>query len=108
MREGEEKFYLYKMKKDTSVQFLVNTPNVIVYLADKEKCPAPKLKECSEKQFSYHHPTIYEAKEDVELVIKVVALDSCYFVVTALESSKPYIELKDSEPFVYLLDDNEP
>ena len=53
------------MKKDTSAQFLVNTPNVIIYTADKKKCEVEKLKECSEKQFSYHHPTIYEAKEDI-------------------------------------------
>ena len=39
--------------------------------------------------------------------MKVVALDNCQFVITALESSKPYIDLKDSEPFVYLMDDNE-
>ena len=36
-----------------------------------------------------------------------MALDSCHFTINALESGKPFIELKDSVPFVYLMDDNE-
>lgn len=65
VREGEEKYYMYKMKKGTLVQFIVNTPNVLVKLADRAKCDPAQIRECHEKQFNYHHPTIYEAKEDV-------------------------------------------
>jgi len=84
MREGEEKFYMYKMKKGTLAQFIVNTPNVLVRVANRAKCDPSLINECHEKQFNYHHPTIYEAKEDLELALKVVALDNCNFAITAL------------------------
>lgn len=86
---------------------MVNTPSIIAYVANKKKCEPQKLSECSQKQFNYHHPTIFEVKQETFLVIKVVALDNCEFTITALSSSKPYIELTDSKPFVYLMDDNE-
>ena len=75
---------MYKMKKGTLAQFVVNTPNVIVQVADRAKCNPAQINQCHEKKFNYHHPTIYEAKEDVELALKVSALDNCNFAITAL------------------------
>lgn len=59
LREGEEKFYLYKMKANDAIQMLVNTPNVIVYVANKASCKGEQLAHCYEKQVSYQSPSIY-------------------------------------------------
>lgn len=40
------------------------------------------------------------------IAFKVVALDNCEFVMTLLDEHEPYISLKDTEPFVYLMNDN--
>ena len=59
LREGEEKFYLYKMKPNDAIQMVVNSPNVIVYAANKAICRGEQLTKCHEKQINYHNPTIY-------------------------------------------------
>jgi hypothetical protein len=34
---------MYKMKKGTLTQFIVNTPNVLVKLADRSKCDPAQI-----------------------------------------------------------------
>lgn len=107
LREGEERFYEYKIGANQAVQMLVNNPSVVVYAADKKKCAAQNLSKCYQKQFNFHNPSFYESKEAVEVGLKVVGLDNCEFTITMLQANQPYIQLKDTEPFVYLMDDNE-
>ena len=37
----------------------------------------------------------------------VKGLDSCQFTLTALDIKAPFVELKDTEPFTYLFDNEE-
>ncbi len=46
LREGEERFYEYKIGANQAVQMLVNSPSVVVYAADKKKCAAQNLSKC--------------------------------------------------------------
>ena len=59
LREGEQKFYLYRLKAQTAVQILVNTPNVLVYAANRATCSGEQLSKCHQKLVSYHAPSIY-------------------------------------------------
>lgn len=95
------------MKANDAIQMLVNSPNVIIYVANKAVCTGEKLTVCHEKEINYHNPSIYETKEAIDLVFMVRALDSAQFVLTVIDAHQPYIELKDTEPFVYLMDNNE-
>ena len=38
MREGETIYLRTSLKAKKSVQAVVNSPNVIIYIADKERC----------------------------------------------------------------------
>lgn len=84
LREGDERYYSTKMKKDHGVELLINTPNVIAYTAIKAKCPEVDEVTCYEKIFTYHNPTIYEPVEDDTLLIKVIALENSQFAITVI------------------------
>lgn len=47
------------MKANDAIQMVVNTPNVIVYVANKAICKGEQLTKCHEKQISYHNPSVY-------------------------------------------------
>jgi len=95
------------MKANEALQLLVNSPSVIIYAASQEKCEVVDEEKCYEKSINSHNPAIYEPKSDSILLFKVIALDNCEFVLTVLDSHTPYIELKDTQPFSYLMDGKE-
>lgn len=74
LKEGDERYYSTKLKKDHSLELLINTPNVIAYSASKTKCPQVDEVTCYEKIFTFHNPTVYEPTADDTLLIKVIAL----------------------------------
>lgn len=106
MREGEIVFLKTALKGKKAVQAVVNSPNVIIYAATKEKCEVV-TSECHEKVINFHNPIVYETKSDVEVMFMVNALDTCEFTLTLIDEGSEYIELHDSQPFAYLLDDSE-
>lgn len=91
LREGDERYYSTKMRKDHSLELLINTPNVIAYTASKTKCPEVDEVTCYEKVFTYHNPTIYESTEDDTLLIKVIALENSQFAITVIEQTGAFI-----------------
>jgi hypothetical protein len=95
------------MKANEALQLLINSPSVVGYAAAKDKCERVDEEKCYEKSFNHHNPAIYEPTVDGTLLFKIIALDNCEFTLTVLDSHTPYIELKDTVPFTYLMDDKE-
>ena len=91
LREGDERYYSAKLKKDKSLELLINTPNVIAYSARKAKCPEVDEVTCYEKIFTFHNPTIYEPTEDDTLLIKVIALENSQFAITLIEQTGAFV-----------------
>lgn len=92
------------MTKQSALQLLVNTPNVVAYASNQKVCPEIDEK-CHEVSFNHHFPGIYEPKEDGTLLFFVKGLDSCEFTLTILDENTTFVELKDTQPFTYLFDD---
>lgn len=103
--EGDNVYFRKEIKANQAFQVVVNTPNVIVFAASKEKCAIPG-EECYERHGNIHKPFIYEPKKDGQLLFNVEGLDNCEFVLTIIQANAKYIELKDSEPMSYVMDES--
>lgn len=73
-----------KIKAKKAIQFLVNSPSVIAYVARTQKCEVVST-ECYDKIFNSHNPSIYEPKADMDLNLMVEALDTTEFTITLIE-----------------------
>lgn len=63
LREGEVLYLKTTLKAKKAVQAVVNSPNVIIYAARKEKCELVS-DSCHEKVLNFHNPIIYEPTAD--------------------------------------------
>lgn len=53
-------YYRTTVQAKKAFQLVINSPNVIVYVATMTHCPQTPSDECYENVFNYHNPTIYE------------------------------------------------
>jgi hypothetical protein len=68
--------YLKKqVKANKAFQVMVNSPNVLIYAASKQKCPVP-TEDCYERTGNFHHPFVYTPKDDGLFLFNIEGLDS--------------------------------
>ena len=78
IRTGDSIFLRKTVQKGKSYQVHINSPNTIIYAAAKSKCTVPNA-QCRERTGNYHHPFVFEAKQDDELLINVEGLENSEF-----------------------------
>ena len=83
IRVGDNVFFKKSLKKDQFIQVHVNSPNVIMYAASRNKCEVPDER-CRERTGNFYHPFVYKAEEDCNLLINVQGLDSTQFELSII------------------------
>lgn len=101
IREGEILYFTHKVVNKTDLEIMVNSPNVLIYAADKS-CPKPS-ETCNNYSGNEKEQIEIEKEYMGDLYIAVEGLDNSRFTLTVIEGSEYYIELKDGEPFSYTL-----
>lgn len=83
---------------------MVNSPNVLIYAASKQKCPVP-TEDCYERTGNFHHPFVYTPKDDGLFLFNIEGLDSGQFTLTIIDEEDEFIPLEDGLSFSYTMDE---